>query len=180
MEWIVHGERAIYTSDWVNLVLADVEVPGHHRFDHHVIRMPLPAAGVVVYDPARGVLLMWRHRFITDSWGWEIPAGKVERTEALADAAAREVLEETGWRPHLPLAPVTTFHPANGTGDHTFHIFFATGADHIGPPTDATEADRIEWVPVPEVRRMIVDNKIRDGLSLCGLSVALVAGLLPA
>ena len=54
MRWIVHGERALYESDWVNLNLVDVEIPGKERFDHHVIRMPREAAGTVVYDADRG------------------------------------------------------------------------------------------------------------------------------
>lgn len=29
------------------------------------------------------VLLMWRYRFITDSWGWEIPNGKVDDGKSL-------------------------------------------------------------------------------------------------
>lgn len=178
MRWQVHGERFIYQSDWVNLSLADVEVPGHHRFDHHVVRMPRPAAGVVIHDVERGVLLIYRHRFITDSWGWEIPAGKVDDGETPEQAARREGIEETGWEPHDPLTHVTTFHPANGTGDHTFHIFYAPGATHWGDPTDATEAERVEWMPVDEVRRLITTDGIRDGLSLCGLSVAFVRGLL--
>ena len=45
------------------------------------------------------MLLLWRHRFITDTWGWEIPAGRVEAGEALEDAARREAIEETGWAP---------------------------------------------------------------------------------
>ncbi len=49
--------------------------------------------------PARGVLLLWRHRFITDTWGWEIPAGGIDPGETPPDAAARETLEETGWEP---------------------------------------------------------------------------------
>ena len=75
MRWQVHGERTIYDSEWVRLTLADVEIPGGERFEHHVVRMPNNAAGTVVLDPERGVLLLWRHRFITDTWGWEIPAG---------------------------------------------------------------------------------------------------------
>ena len=75
MRWTVHGERRLYDSEWMRLVLVDVEVPGVERFDHHVVRYPQPASGTVVHDPDRGVLLLWRHRFITDTWGWEIPAG---------------------------------------------------------------------------------------------------------
>ena len=48
-------------------------------------------------DPARGVLALWRHRFITDTWGWEIPAGRLEAGETAEQAARRETLEETGW-----------------------------------------------------------------------------------
>ena len=60
MRWIVHGERSLYESDWVNLRLVDVEIPGQERFEHHVVRMPHPAAGAVVYNEDRGLLLLWR------------------------------------------------------------------------------------------------------------------------
>src|SRR3982751_1004083 len=105
MRWTVHGSRSIYTSDWVGLDLVDVEAPVGARFEHHVVRMPADAAGTVVHDPDRGVLLLWRHRFITDTWGGEIPAGRLDPGEDAAEAAAREVLEETGWRPG-PLTPL--------------------------------------------------------------------------
>ena len=86
MRWAVHGERSLYDSDWVCLSLADVELPDGTRLDHHVVRMPAEAAGVVVADPARGVLLLWRHRFITDTWGWEVPAGRVDAGETAEQA----------------------------------------------------------------------------------------------
>ena len=74
----MHGERSVYESEWMNLSLVDVELPSGKRFEHHVLRMPCDAAGVVVDDPDRGVLLLWRHRFISDTWGWEVPAGRVD------------------------------------------------------------------------------------------------------
>jgi 8-oxo-dGDP phosphatase len=94
MRWIVHGERPLYATPWVGLHLVDVEIPGGERFEHHVVRVPSEAAGCVVYDPDRGVLLLWRHRFITDTWGWEIPAGGIDDGETAASAAVREVLED--------------------------------------------------------------------------------------
>ncbi len=172
MRWTVHGERALYESDWVNLKLVDVEIPGKERFDHHVVRLPHEAAGTVVYDPDRGVLMLWRHRFITDTWGWEIPAGGIDRGESPAEAASRETIEETGWSPGT-LHHLVSYHPTNGLSDQRFHLFKADGATHIGDPTDPGEAERIEWVPLHEVRAIAERGEITDGLSLTGVLYAL-------
>lgn len=174
MRWTVHGERSIYDSDWMSMRLVDVELPSGRRFEHHVVRMGAPAAGTVVDDPDRGVLLLWRHRFITDTWGWEIPAGKVDPGESPIEAAAREVLEETGWRPG-PLVPLRSYHPMNGTSDGTFHLFRAGSATRIGAPTDPDESERIEWVPWERVRAEIRAGRVTDGMSLTGLSLVLAA-----
>jgi 8-oxo-dGTP pyrophosphatase MutT (NUDIX family) len=175
MQWEVHGERALYRSDWVDLTLVDVEIPGSQRFEHHVVRMPTPAAGVVVHDPDRGVLLLWRHRFITDVWGWEIPAGRVDEGETVEEAAVRETIEETGWRPG-PLRPLLRYHPTIGLSDQTFVLFTADGATEVGEPSDATEAERVEWLPLDRVEAELRAGRIVDGLSLVGL-LAFLQGL---
>ena len=172
MRWQVHGERSLYESDWVNLRLVDVELPDGSRFEHHVVRTPYEAAGVVVADPTRGVLLLWRHRFITDTWGWEVPAGHVDAGESPEAAAAREVLEETGWRPG-PLRHLVTYNPMNGLADKRFHLFVAEGATHVGEPSDVNEAERVAWVPLDEVRRLARAGEMRDGLSLTAVLYAL-------
>jgi 8-oxo-dGTP pyrophosphatase MutT (NUDIX family) len=171
MRWTIHGERPVYDSEWMRLVLVDVEVPGGDRFDHHVVRYPRQASGTIVHDEA-GVLLIWRHRFITDTWGWEIPAGRIEAGETPEQAAVRETLEETGWRPGS-LTRLGAYAPSNGTTDQVFHIFTSAGANHVGDPTDPGESETIEWVAVDDVRRMIADGEIYDGLSLTGLLWAL-------
>jgi 8-oxo-dGTP pyrophosphatase MutT (NUDIX family) len=172
MRWTVHGERAVYESPWMRLLLADVELPDGHRFDHHVLRTPSHAAGAVVHDPDRGVLLLWRHRFITDTWGWEIPAGRVDPGESPAAAAAREVEEETGWRPG-PLQPLTSWNVASGVTDHHFDAFLADGATHIGDPVDAFEAERIEWLPLDRLRAALRAGDVGDGPGLAALCYAL-------
>lgn len=177
MRWSVHGERSIYSSDWVGLSLVDVEIPGGDRFDHHVVRVPYEAAGTVVHDPDRGVLLLWRHRFITDTWGWEIPAGGIDPGEQPRDAAARETREETGWEPQH-LRELLTYHPSNGLSDQTFHLFAARGAEHVGEPTDPYEAERIEWVSVDDVTTHIREGRVTDGLSLTALLAAANLGVL--
>ena len=171
MQWTVHSERTLYDSDWVRLTLVDIELPSGDRFDHHVVRIPRPAAATVVRDPERGVLLLWRHRFVVDSWGWEVPAGRVDSGESPEDAAVREATEETGWRPG-PLRSLGTYHPVPGTVEQTFHLFVADGAEHVGEP-DEDEVERVEWLPVDEVRRLLRDGSVSDGLSLVALYRAL-------
>jgi 8-oxo-dGTP pyrophosphatase MutT (NUDIX family) len=174
--WSNRGETTIYDSPWVRLVVADVLMPDGTQVDHHVVRMPRPAAGtVIVRDGA--VLLLHRHRFITSSWGWEIPAGAVDADEAIEAAAIREAAEESGWRP-TAVEPLCRFFPADGLVDQEFHIFLARDAVDLGGPTDHNEAARIEWVPVAEVRAMLLDGRITDGLSFGALAFAFTAGAL--
>jgi 8-oxo-dGTP pyrophosphatase MutT (NUDIX family) len=175
VKWIVHGERMIYESEWMSLALTDIEIPGGARFEHHVVRAPADASGAVVVDDERGVLLLYRHRFTTDTWGWEIPAGRIDAGETPESAAVRETLEETGWAPG-PLTSLTTYHPNNGQSDLRFHLFVAHGATHVGAPTDPTESERIEWVPVDGVRRLIESHQVPDGLSLTALLWWLAVG----
>jgi len=157
------------------VVLVDVEIPGGERFDHHVVRMPNQAAGTILRDPVRGVLLLWRHRFITDTWGWEIPAGRIDPGETPRDAAARETLEETGWEPSS-LRPLVRFQPTNGLSDQVFHIFVADGATHVGEPSDPGESERVEWVTIAELRRLVQAEQMLDGLSLTAVLYALAFG----
>ena len=91
----VFGERTIYDNPWVRLTLVDIEPPDGNRFEYHVVRLQRVAVALVLNE-ANEVLMMWRHRFVDDSWGCELPGGIVDKDEDGAAAAAREVREETG------------------------------------------------------------------------------------
>jgi 8-oxo-dGTP pyrophosphatase MutT (NUDIX family) len=176
MRWVVHGEQTIYDSDWLRLAMVDVEVPGGRRFDHHVVRTPQDASGTLVIDRGK-VLLLWRHRFVTDQWGWEVPAGRLDEGETPAQAADRECLEETGWAPG-PLRSLATFTPVSGLVDLRFHLFAAEGATRVGEPVDVSESERVEWVEIARMRDEIAAGQVVDGLSLTALLWGFTFGLL--
>jgi 8-oxo-dGTP pyrophosphatase MutT (NUDIX family) len=121
-----------------------------------------------VTDQHRRVLLLWRHRFITGSWGWEIPLGRAEHGEDLAAAAAREVEEETGWRPG-PLSPLLRVEPTPGISTSVHHLYRAHSATRIGPPEDDFESSRIEWVSLDTVPGLIRSGEITSGTTLAAL-----------
>lgn len=177
--WRVRSERTLYESLWVSLGLADVELPDGTRLDHHLVRFPRMAAAAVVVDPERGVLLIHRHRFIPDVWGWEVPAGRIEAGEGVVEAAAREALEETGWRPG-PGSVLGGGFAAPGMADLRHEIALFEGAERVGEPEDPNEADRVDWTPVERVVPLIQAGEIPDAFTQQALLLALALGRLHA
>lgn len=155
---------------WLGQV--DVELPGGERYWHHVIRLHR-AALIVLLDDDDQVLMLWRHRFVPDRWGWELPGGLVDADEEPADAVARELEEETGYRAgHVEQA--TAFQPMPGMVDAEHFVFVGTTPERVGDPTDLSEAARVEWVPLGSVPAMIDAGEIWNAGSLVALSRVLL------
>lgn len=168
--WTVHGSRRVYASPWVNVDLDDVEIPGGPRYEHHVLRFPRPSVGAVVTDEDH-ILLLWRHRFTTDAWGWEVPAGWCDDGEDPAMAMHREIEEETGYQVST-LERLTTYFPFPGISSGLFHFYLASGARQTGMP-DPAEASRVEWMTRDRVRQLLVEGAIPDGPSMTALALVL-------
>ena len=158
MQWTNLGERTVYENQWLRVHLADIELPDGRHLDHYVIRLR-PVAMATAVNERNEVLLLWRHRFITESWGWEIAAGVVEDGEGIAAAAAREMREETGWSPGR-LHPLMTVEPANGLTDARHHVFWSQRAEYVGHPEDDFESSRREWVPLKEVPELVARGEV--------------------
>lgn len=167
MRWIVHSEKPLYQDQWLDIRLADVEITGGRHLSHRLIRSA-PGAGAVVLNDRDQVLLLWRHRFITDSWGYEIPIGGIKDGESPEAAAAREVEEETGWRVG-PLRPLVYVQPSSGISDSEHHVFLAETAEHVGAPAEDWEAERIDWVPLASVPDLVARREIVSGTTMNAL-----------
>jgi 8-oxo-dGTP pyrophosphatase MutT (NUDIX family) len=167
MRWQVNSKRTLYRDRWVHLSTADVELPDGRHLNHRVIDTG-PGAGAVVVQGGKA-LLLWRHRFITDTWGWEIPIGGIEPGESPAEAARREVEEETGWRPTGSMTPLvyTQPSPALMTAEH--HIFQVEGTEYLGEPEDGFESERVEWVPLGDIYSLIAKGDFSAGTTLVAL-----------
>jgi 8-oxo-dGTP pyrophosphatase MutT (NUDIX family) len=170
MRWTVHSEKPLYADEWLDIRLADVELPDGRHLRHRLIRTP-PGAGTVTINDGR-VLLLWRHRFITGTWGWEIPLGKIDPGEDPATAAARETEEETGWRPG-PLTFLLRTEPTPGISDSVHHIYQADGAEQAGALEDDFESERIAWIALAEIPALAGRGQISSGTTLAALLYAI-------
>ena len=167
MQWTKLSEKKVYENRWFKVNLADVELPDGRHLDHFLIRLR-PVAVATAVNAADEVLMLWRHRFITDSWGWELAAGVVEDGEDIESAAAREMEEETGWRPgHL--RHLLTVEPSNGLTDARHHLYWSETATYIGHPEDDFESSRREWIPLKHVPDLIARGEIPAANMAAGL-----------
>jgi 8-oxo-dGTP pyrophosphatase MutT (NUDIX family) len=169
VEWVSHGRRLVYGSDYVNVWLDDVDIPGLGRVEHHVLTMPRGSTAAVVTDEQDRMLLLWRHRFITGRWGWEVPAGWVDPGEDASTAIRREIEEETGWRAGT-VEPLVEYDALAGISTMHFRLFHATGCERVGAPMDRSEAERVEWIAEKDVVRLAGEGLIADGPSLTAIS----------
>jgi 8-oxo-dGTP pyrophosphatase MutT (NUDIX family) len=169
----IFGERTVYDNEWVRLALVDIETPDGRRFEHHVVRLQTVVLTIVIND-ANQVLMMWRQRFATDEWGWELPGGILGPGEDPAVCAIREVVEETGWHPEA-VEHLISFQPMPGMVDTPHKVYLSRSAKKIGEPTDREEAARIEWVPADTVIDLAAKGQLLGAGSLVGLLYLLCA-----
>lgn len=166
-QWKILGEHLVDENRHIRLSTADVRLPDGVEFTQYVARMPRCAMTLVLNDACE-VLLVYRHRWIIDQWVWELPGGYVDHAENVADAAAREVEEETGWRPRS-MRHLVTYQPAIGTLDHPQDIYLARGADLTDTHPDINEAETIRWVPINEAVEMIDRGEIVGAATVVGV-----------
>lgn len=108
--------------------------------------------GIVAVTDQQELILIRQHRPPLDRDVIEIPAGLAgdvagSETESLANAAKRELLEETGYEAKR-MKLLSYGASSAGLCDEIIHLFLATGlkkvADADGDPTE-----QIETIPVP-------------------------------
>jgi 8-oxo-dGTP pyrophosphatase MutT (NUDIX family) len=171
VQWKVNSERSLYRDQWVDVRSADVELPDGRHVDHRLIHT-FASAGAVIVNGGGRVLLLWRHRFITNSWGYEIPLGRIGPGEAPVEAAARTAEEETGWSP-ADLSALLYVQPSAGLTTSQHHIFYATRATYVGPAVDGYASEHVEWVRLDTVHELIGKGQIVSSSTVAALLMAL-------
>jgi ADP-ribose pyrophosphatase len=88
-----------------------------------------PSVGIVPIIDGSNILLITQYRRAAAKTLLEIPAGKIEKGETPAQAAAREMAEEIGYRGILK--PLLSWYLAPGYDTEFMQVFVATGLRKI-------------------------------------------------
>ncbi|ASO22041.1 8-oxo-dGTP pyrophosphatase MutT (NUDIX family) [Actinoalloteichus hoggarensis] len=115
------------------------------------------------------VLMLWRYRFATDAWGYELPGGIIDGDEESAATAAREAGEECGWLPTGEPEHLISFEPIPGMVTSEMDVYHWRGAERIGEPTDTEEAGTVEWVSLKRATKLAKERKLLGSGTLVAL-----------
>lgn len=168
MKWTVGASRTLYDCPWFRLDRSEVTLPDGRVLAHHVIRTPAPSVAVLALDERDRVLLLYRHRFITDRWGWELPAGAAEPGEDLAVAAARELAEEAGVT-CAGLEPFGRADLSNGLSDEEVHLYRGRAVTVGGVITSPEESAELRWFTAAEIDELLAANAVHDAFTQLAL-----------
>jgi 8-oxo-dGTP pyrophosphatase MutT (NUDIX family) len=139
---VEHDFFCIASSDWVNVV-------------------PVTATGDVV--------LVRQFRHGSQKLTLEIPGGLIDPGEAPAQAAARELLEETGYRAERVI-PLGVLNPNPALFGNRLFTFVAPGVERVAEiRNEGAEETSVELIAVSRVAELVRTGEIDHALVIAGL-----------
>lgn len=168
--------ETIYSGRVVTLELDRVALPGGGETLREVVRHRGAAVVLPVLDDGR-IVMVRQYRYPVAASLLELPAGTLEPGEEPGRCAARELVEETGYRA-AALSPLGRFYSAPGYTDELLHAMLATGLEPAaGADPDDDELIEIELVEPAELLRRISSGEIRDAKTIATVMLARLLGV---
>lgn len=119
---------------------------------------------IIPLTPEQNVILVKQFRFGTKEVSLEIPGGMVDLGDTPAQAASRELLEETGYGGEEPIL-LGMVHPNPAIHTNRCYTYLIKNAVYQKlPEHDSTEDIEVQIVPLQEIPELIATGKITHAL----------------
>lgn len=158
--------KHVYRGKIVDLIVDTIEVKGR-QYLREVVRHP---GGVVVLAELTDgrIPFVRQRRYPLDQVLLELPAGKIDEGEDPALGAARELEEETGYRPEF-LQHVLSFYPTPGFCDEFLHLYYTNRVQETRTDFEHDEEIEVELYRPEEAMELGLRGEIVDAKTLLAL-----------
>jgi ADP-ribose pyrophosphatase len=145
----------------------EVLEPGGVRAIREVITHPGSVVVLPVLPDGR-ILLIRQYRHATRQYLWELVAGRIDSGENVRQAAARELMEETGYRAQRFRVFLDVF-PTPGFLEERMYILLADKLTEGEAQPEEDERITMKSFEPSVLEGMIRRNVLRDAKSIAGL-----------
>lgn len=161
------SSKQIYSGPVFGIRRDEVIEPSGVRTSREVITHP---GSVVVLPvlPDGKIILIRQYRHATRQFLWELVAGRMDGGETPRQAAARELIEETGYRAKR-FRIFLDFFPTPGFLEEHMYILLAEGLTASEAEPEEDEKIRVKAFTKAAVEKMIRSRVLRDGKTIAGL-----------
>jgi len=161
------SSRRLYEGAVVRLRVDRVRMPSGREAVREVVEH-IGAVTMVAVDGEGRVLLVRQHRHPTGRPLLELPAGTLDRDEEPEACAARELEEETGFRPGR-LQRLGGFFVSPGYCTEYIQAYLATDLKPGNAGGGDEEEMQVLALPLAEVLRLVEAGELEDAKSLAAL-----------
>lgn len=159
--------RKVFKGRVIELTVDSVVLPNGVRTSLEVIHHPGGAA-IVAIDQQERVCLLRQYRYAAGGYIWELPAGKLEPTEAPLETAKRELIEEAATRA-ASWESLGDYVSSPGVFTEVIHLFLATDLTPAVSAPEESEVFEVHWWPLALARQRALNNELRDGKTVLGI-----------
>lgn len=163
---ILHSEM-VYQGRVFGVRRDELLEPGGLHTQREVVTHPGSVVVLPVLRDGR-VLMIRQYRHATRQYLWELVAGRIDEGESVQKAAARELIEETGYRAKRLRLFLDMF-PTPGFLEERMYVLLATGLTAGQAQPEEDEKITMKLFTRAQLETMIRDGKLRDAKSVAGL-----------
>jgi len=176
---IMKSSEEVYSGRLLHVFKDYVTLPNGKESTREYIKHVGAVAIVPITDDGR-VAVERQFRYPLNQVITEIPAGKLDsKEEDRLEAAKRELVEETGisadeW------VNMGDFHPTCAYSDEVITLYLAKGLHFGEQKLDKDEFLNVEFVPLKDLVKEVLEGKITDGKTQTAiLKAAAMTGIFP-
>ena len=166
-ERTIHSEQ-IYKGHVVSLKKDIVLCPNGEQSIREIVTHRGGVAILIKVDDK--FIIEKQYRYALDQEIYELPAGKLEEGEVPIEAAKRECLEETGYKP-LEMIHLGDMSPTCGYSSEIIHFYYCPKSIKAERHLDSDEVIDIMYMSLEEIEALIKEDKIVDSKILAVLSL---------
>ena len=178
LSWKILDETTVIKDSWIDMRASTCQLPGGMVIAPFYVNHLPDFAVVVAVTPEHRVIMVRQYRHGVEKVLLELPAGCIEAGEDPKDGAARELLEETGYKAGS-LEFLFKIAPNASNCTSYAQCYLARNVFPAAPQNlDETEALEVVELEGEEVKRLLRDGGVEQAVHVAALYRAAELGAL--